>query len=58
MILIQEAIVLLKLPKIPAEIEIIASDVCHLDQGTILLKHKSMGHNGWAQWIHLMAQFI
>ena len=55
---VEELVVLLQLPQIPAEIQVIAVDVGNVQDGAVRLQHEDVGHGGGAGGVQLMAQLV
>ena len=57
-VLVEKLLVLLQLPQIPAEVEVVAGDVRNRNQRAVLFQHEGVGHDRWAGRIHLVAELI
>ena len=56
--LIEELIVLLQLANVPAVVQVVGTDIRHIDQRGIRLQHKQVGHGGHSGGIHLVGQIV
>ena len=56
--LVKPRIVLFEFAEIPAEIQVVAADVGHLDKGVVHIQHKGMGHRRGAGGVQLVAEVV
>ena len=57
-IVIEEAVILFQIPKIPTKIEVVAANIRDPDQRTVMLQHKGMGHSCGSCFVHCVTQVI
>ena len=58
MIFVKELVVLLKVPQIPAEVEVVAVHIRDLQNGAGGLQHEHVCHGGLAGGVQLVRQFV